>query len=168
MANDMLVRVEVWPVAADETGIWLVSGDDALRSHNVASDSEPHTVAEDLVTPLGLPALLHSTSWRVDGPAVIVTYLAVMVPGDLVRGVYPHAEPVGVPLQEAVGRPFTHGPVDPPTPRFIDVLMHGIRHLAFLVDNDATVSAALDGDWRRHLAALEPALAVMYQGRHAA
>ena len=31
MMEPMTTRVEVWPVAADELGIWLISGDDAWR-----------------------------------------------------------------------------------------------------------------------------------------
>jgi hypothetical protein len=46
--------------------------------------------------------------------------------------------------------------------------LHAIRHLAFLLKTDGTAAAALDDNWRRHLAEFEPALAQMYTERHAA
>ena len=45
------------------------------------------------------------------------------------------------------------------------LVTHGLRHLAFLRDHDAEVGAALDANWRRHLAPLEPALFTMFSER---
>jgi hypothetical protein len=43
MSEPMAVRLEIWPVSADKTGIWLVSGDDAWRpALPVMADTEPH------------------------------------------------------------------------------------------------------------------------------
>lgn len=169
MLENMPVRVEIWPVAADKVGVWLVSGEDAWRSGNVRSDSEPHTEVEFILgdhDALEQTSLMHSTSWRVDGPALLVTYMVVVkVPG-LIRDSWPNALPVSLDLATAVGKPPTHSPVDPPAPRHIDVLIHGLRHLRFLLDTDVTNASALDEHWRRHLAALEPALATMYDERH--
>ncbi len=169
MLEPMTVWVEVWPVAADEASLWLVSGNDAWRSGPVMADSEPHAELElSLHTHGALDhvRLLHSTSWRVDGPRVILTYVAVVHPGGPVRSAWPEALPIGLDLANAVGKPFTNAPVDPPTPRYIDVLLHGIRHLRFLLDTDATNAAALDHHWRRFLANLQPALARMYDQEH--
>lgn len=51
-------------------------------------------------------------------------------------------------------------------PRYIDVLLHGLRHLRFLLDSDATNAAALAEPWPQHLAPLTPALATMYDQHH--
>ena len=55
-------------------------------------------------------------------------------------------------------------------PEFIrasDVLLHGLRHLKFQIGpwGDANIAAAMDRNWRRHLHALKPALATMYDER---
>ena len=169
MAEPMTVRVEVWPVAADSAGIWLVSGDDAWRDTlPVAADSEPHAEVELLVGAHGDvdPAdvlLLHSTSWRVDGPSVVLTYVAVLRRPGLVLDIWPDARPVGRELAEAVGKPPTHAAADVPVPRYIDVLLHALRHLRMLRDTDAVARNALDATWQRHLDDLAPALAGMYQ-----
>lgn len=191
------VRVEVWPVAADAEGIWLLSETpdgqpDAWRSDPVSVLSGCHLTAERLLrahpgrgarsstqprywapipTPdegscLGDVQLLHSTSWRPDEDAVIVTYVAVLGghgPGEFALDVWPHARPVGLDLADAVGKPITVAAVDAPLPRDVDVLLHGIRHLRFLIEYDAPAAASLDACWHSWLADLQPALAGMYQ-----
>jgi hypothetical protein len=106
-----------------------------------------------------------------DGPSVVLTWIAVLgvdgyaeADGEVfVQDVWPGAVPLGPALAGAVGPTIPHGPLDPPTPRYIDVLLHGVRHLRFLLDTDAHVRDALNEHWRRHLAELTPALAGMYQ-----
>jgi hypothetical protein len=170
MSEPMTVRVEVWPVAADNIGIWLVSGGDAWRSRlPVMADNEPHAEVEYVLTEhdaLNDAVLLHSTSWRVDGPAIVLTYVAVIHSSGLVRDRWSGALPVSLSLTETVGRPPTNAPTEPPAPRYIDVLMHGLRHLRFLLDTDETNAAALNETWRRQLLSLDPALATMYSETH--
>jgi hypothetical protein len=48
-----------------------------------------------------------------------------------------------------------HTAAELPTPRYIDVLMRGIRHLRFLLDTDSESAAAFDEHWQRYLRALE-------------
>lgn len=172
MSEPMTVRVEVWPVTADATGLWLVSGNDAWRpSLPVMADNDIHAEVELELARNGAlddAVLLHSTSWRPDPSGLLLTYVAVLRKAGEVRMNWPGAEPISTRLPEAVGRPLTHGPTEPPLPRFVDVLLHGIRHLAWLRDTDATVASALDEHWRRHLAALRPALAGMYSEVHQA
>jgi hypothetical protein len=166
MMEAMAARVEVWPVAADELGVWLVSGDDAWRPDlPVMADNEPHFTAEMELSRHGAlePAvLLHSTSWRVDGPAIVLTYLAVIGVEAYVRDAWPAARPVSLKLAQRVGKPHPHAAIDPPTPRYIDVLLHGLRHLRFLLDTDTSAADALTDSWPTHLRELEPALAGMY------
>lgn len=170
MAENMAVWVEVWPIAADEIGIWLLSGQDAWRpALPVAADNEPHADVEMILAEhgiLGQAPLLHSTSWRCDGPRLVLTYVAVVETSGLVRDGWSDALPVGLELAEAVGRPPTNAAYDAPTPRYIDVLLHSLRHLRFLIDNDATAAEALREPLRTHLISLQPALAGMYGDRH--
>jgi len=167
----MTVRAEVWPVAADEIGLWLVSGGDAWRSDAVPADGDVHFEVEMLlgehgVTPADIAAV-HSTSWRPDGPAVVLTYMAVINPGGMVFDRWPDALPITADLADSVGKPPVHAATAPPVPRYVDVLLHGIRHLRFLVgpEGDRETAAALDANWRRHLAPLKPALAEMFSER---
>lgn len=164
MAENMTVRAEVWPLAADELGVWLLSGGDAWRSFAIAADSEPHFEVELLAAghDMPRPLLLHSTSWRSDGPAVVLTYVAVFDCPALVRDIWPAALPVDPGLLPAVGNPPGHGAADAPVPRYVDVLHHALRHLRFLMDTDAGAAAVLTGHWARHLARLTPVLAGMY------
>lgn len=158
-------RVEVWPVAADEHGIWLVSGGDAWRSPAIPASSEPHFEVELLIAghDVGLPSLLHSTSWRPDGPSIVLTYMAVLPCGELVLGRWPGARPISVDLLPAVGNPPVHGAAEVPVPRYVDVLHHGLRHFTMLMQTDTSARDVLSGHWATHLAHLEPALAGMYE-----
>jgi hypothetical protein len=166
MLEPMTVRVEVWPVAADPAGLWLVSGDDAWRSTAVMADDEPHAQVEALLWEHGVRGdveLLHSTSWRTDGPAVVLTYVAPLRCDDFVRDRWPDARPVTLGLAASVGKPPEAAPADPPAPRYVDVLLHALRHLRFLLDTDAANRTAMDEHLRRWLGELEPALAGMYE-----
>ncbi|WP_238018629.1 hypothetical protein KZZ52_49940 [Dactylosporangium sp. AC04546] len=166
----MQVLPEIWPVAADGIGIWLISGRDAWRPRlPVMADSEPHAEVELELSDQNVRndvTFLHSTSWRVDGPRLIVTYLAVVDRPGFVRDHWSDALPVSINMVAAVGKPPTHAPDEAPAPRYIDVLLHGLRHLSFLVgpNGDGTARTVLSDDWKRHLSQFEPALAGMYSG----
>lgn len=168
MLEPMSVTVEVWPVAADNAGLWLASGGDAWRYGPVAADGDVHYEVQALLSEHGISsaAAVHSTSWRPDGPSVVLTYMAVLAPDGVVRERWPRAQPVTAGLAEAVGRPPTHAAGEPPSPRYCDVLYHGLRHLAYLLDHDTTTAAAMGTLWREHLAPLRPALAGLYSEVH--
>lgn len=171
MSEPMQVWPEVWPLAADEAGIWLLSGPEGAWTPgaSVSADSEPHSEVELLLAEHGAladTALLHSTSWRIDGPALVVTYVAVIALGDHVRASWTGAIPVSVEAAHRVGPAPAHAPTHPPAPRYIDVLRHAVRHLAFLRDHDATTAATLPEPWSAHLTRIQPALAGMYSERH--
>ena len=168
MLEPMTVHVEVWPIAADEIGLWLLSGNDGWRAGPVMADDEPHSEVEYAISdhmPLDDVVLLHSTSWRVDGPRVVLTYMALVRTTDFVREAWPDARPINLDLAEAVGKPLSYKPSEPPTPRHIDVLVHGLRHLRFLMSTDSANAAAMEGYTQQHLAKLDPAFAAMYNDR---
>lgn len=164
--EQMTVRTEVWPVAADEHDLWLL-GEDAWRPNlPVSADGDVHaevelTLAEHGVRGDGLH-LLHSTSWRPQGASVMLTYVAVVGVSGRVLNRWPAARPIPPELLATVGRPTPHGAAQVPIPRWIDVLVHGIRHLEFLRRTDLEAARALVGPWVRHLRTLSPAFAGLY------
>ena len=167
MSEHMGVTVEVWPLAADETGIWLLA-DQAWQSGRIPADGNPafevgllayeHDAGERF-------AAMHSTSWRLDDRAgVILTYALVLDLGaGLVLDRWPDARPVTVQLLESVGKPYRHDPAGEPVPRHVDVLAHALRHLRFLVDTDGDAATALGAAWARQLADFRPVLAGLYR-----
>ena len=183
MGELMTVTVEVWPVAADEAGIWLLSGGDAWRFGPVEADSDVHWEVQRLLFEYGIDPdsalfvgfprnqpsaeVIHSTSWRPDGPTIVLTYMAVVKANGYVLETWPQAAPVTSALPAAIGKAPPHGAADVPVPRVADVLLHGLRHLKFLAgpEGDAETAAALDANWLRHLAPLRPALAKMFSER---
>ena len=172
MLEPMTVTVEVWPVTADEAGLWLISGGDAWRYGPVVADSDVHYEVESLLADHDLgsddTAALHSTSWRPDGPSVVLTYMAVITVSGFARVRWAPALPVTPALADAVGKPPTHAAAEAPVPRYVDVLLHGLRHLKYLSEHDATNAAAMGELWKRHLEPFAPALAGLYSQAHQA
>lgn len=180
--ENMTITIEVWPTVADKAGIGLISGRDAWRHGPVKAASDVHFEVQRLLfdhdidpddpslfvpLPAGVPVadVIHSTSWRPQGPTIVLTYMAVVKAGGYVRERWPAAAPLTAALAAEVGKAPPHGPAEVPVPRLIDVPLHGLRHLRWLMDYDAETSAALDENWRHHLAPLEPALFTMFSER---
>ncbi len=171
MSEPMTVYPECWPVAADQFGLWLLSGVGPLRPDlPVYADSDVHAEVELELYRNGIDhadvPLLHSTSWRPEGPSIILTYLAAVRRPGLVRENWPTALPISPLLVSQVGKPATHDAAEPPVPRHVDVLEHALRHAAFLLEWDATAASAFDEHWVRHLKVLRPALAGLYSEVH--
>jgi hypothetical protein len=168
----MKVWMEVWPLSADKTGLWLLDEEAWRASVEVMSDADVHAEAQAVLSSHGVDVsgvrVLHSTSWRQDGAALVLTYMAVvpLPPSGLVQEWWPQARPVGVELVTHVGRPRTHAAAAAPTPAYLDVLLHGLRHLRHLLDTDITESEAMGPLWHRHLEPLRPALAGLYSELH--
>lgn len=167
----MLTYSEVWPLAADDAGLWLLDGTGPWPSLYIHRQSDPLTLAEIELIQHSVnlnDALLHSTSWRIDYSADsdqnfgVYTFMAVIGCDGLVRDRWPTALPITTELADQVGRAPRHGPVELPEVRQWDVLLHGLRHLRFLRETDSDIRAALNDDWCRHLEAFVPAIARMY------
>lgn len=93
--------------------------------------------------------LVHSTSWRYDHGQLVLSFLAV-VPPTAVEG-----EPWLPVTRAGLARgDATSAPSDVPWPA---VLEHALRHLAWLVQDDPHVAAALDPSWRAILSGYVPA-----------
>jgi hypothetical protein len=145
------------PVRAEIFLVWLngrrleLTGPDGPTPWIVQLDDAEHPVevVERIVTGIvGPPALLHSTSWRRTGASVILSFVVVIGPeqvGDM------QSAPVGrseLARSEATRAPahIGHG----------QVLEHGLRHLAWLAQDDAVVKARLSSDWHDALADYVP------------
>lgn len=104
--------------------------------------ADPDSVARELTRGIGVPAILHSTSWRWEKDGTIVlTYLAYVEKAD-----FAGPEPVRLGWDEFA----PPRPTDPQRPRperilERDVLAHGVRHLSFLVRyaRDGRLASAL-------------------------
>jgi hypothetical protein len=163
---------EIWPLAVDDLGIWLISGRDAWRTGPVPSGSGADFEAKLELFAYGIGKdqlpFIHSTSWRDELPRLIVTFAAWVQParGDLVRGTWRGAMPLTAGAAKAVGPARPHAPAEPPQPTYFHVLMHALRHIKWLSDpaNDIDSAAVLatDGRWGRHLAPFQPELARMF------
>ncbi len=165
MSDHMGVHIELWTLAADDAGIWLVSGGDAWRSARIDADSFVQSEVELLAAEYAPGVRLqvtHSTSWRQDRSGLVVTYVAIAEAPEFVQDRWPDALPLTTEVLAEVGKPHPHAPNGAPMPRRIDVLVHAVRHLRFLRDMDVPTSAAMDSNWKRHLEPFEPALACMF------
>ncbi len=95
------------------------------------------------------PLLVHSTSWRLEGARVVLTYIVVVgPPGNLNENLLD--EPVS---RADLARGDAMGP--PPEIGVSQVLEHAFRHLSWLVKDDDAVRAALP-DWVAFLGTYEP------------
>lgn len=118
---------------------WLIETD--RDDHPLAT---ARRIANEVLSDL---VVLHSTSWRYERNAVILTFLAVV-------GSVP--EPMG---QQPLGRSdLARGSATsaPETIGFESVLEHGLRHLAWLAREDVIVGDALDARWHTFLASFIP------------
>jgi hypothetical protein len=97
---------------------------------------------------VGSPLLVHSTSWRRDRDAVILSFVVVIAPGQ-----------VGDMASQPIGRAELARSEATAAPRGIAtsaVVEHGLRHMAWLVKDDPVVAATLDQGWRETLAGYMP------------
>lgn len=113
-------------------------------------DLDPHEAIVDAVAELGLsPIMVHSTSWRVVGQVLLLTFLVAVEPPASV----PETCEVELVTRAELARGRAVGP--PPQVHLSQVLEHGLRHLAWLVREDDAIEHAL-GDWARALSRYEP------------
>lgn len=113
-------------------------------------DQPPGDIVAHAARRYGLaPLLVHSTSWRLEGGRVVLTY-AVVVERPRVLNENLADEPVS---RADLARGDAMGP--PPEIGVSHVLEHAFRHLSWLVKDDPAVRTALP-DWAAFLAGYEP------------
>jgi hypothetical protein len=157
-ADNPLEGIEVTgPVRAEVFMVWLnrdrieIAGPDGARAWIVQLDEVEHPVeAVDRIVRglIGAPLLVHSTSWRRDSAAVILSFVVVIGPGRVAGW---ESAPVG--RAELARSAATRAPNAIGTGQ---VLEHGLRHLAWLAQDDAVVRDRLSPAWKVALAGYVP------------
>jgi hypothetical protein len=147
------------PVQAEIFVVWLNEHDLVLELTGpcgaapwyveLEATDHPVTVVERIVRgALGSPKLIHSTSWRRDRDAVILSFVVVIDAAD-----------VGAMDSVAIGRAALARGEATAAPRAIaseQVVEHGLRHLAWLAKDDPVVSHELSPAWKQVLASYVP------------
>lgn len=115
----------------------------------IGADDDPVEVVVRLAGNLmGEPLLVHSTSWRRARGSVILSFVVVNHDGQA-------AELEGIPVGRA--ELARSGATNPPVAiAQLQVLEHGLRHLAWLVEDDKAVRDALSEEWKQVLAGYVP------------
>ena len=109
----------------------------------------PVAVVERIVRDVvGPPVLVHSTSWRRERSAVVLSFV-VVIDQSLVGGM--DTAPIG--RSELARSAATEAP---PDIAYQQVLEHGIRHMAWLASDDPVVRDELTGPWQTVLASYTP------------
>jgi hypothetical protein len=107
---------------------------------DVAKGADPlQTVTAITKVNVGSPALVHSTSWRHARGGVVLTFIAVMDAADV--GTLSRMK---VERSELVRGEATSAPGLVPAEAVIE---HGLRHLAWLTQDDPVIAAALPTGW---------------------
>lgn len=115
----------------------------------VRADDDPVEVVARLAKNLmGEPLLVHSTSWRRARGSVILSFVVVNRDDQA-------PELPGIPIGRAdlARSAATEAPV---AIAHQQVLEHGLRHLAWLVNDDETVRSVLNEEWKQVLAGYVP------------
>jgi hypothetical protein len=145
------------PVQAEVFVVWLDGDRIALTGPcgpgpwilELGASDHPVEVVDRIVRDVvGDPLLVHSTSWRRDRDAVILTFVVAIDSAQALQMQSCSVTPAELARGGATSAPATIG-VD-------QVLEHGLRHLAWLAADDAAVQAVLSEPWRIALAAHTP------------
>jgi len=144
------VQAEVFVVWLNEDHLELTGPCGAAPWLIELGDTEhPLEVVERIVRDgVGPPRLLHSTSWRRDRGAVILSFVAVI-----------DGSQVGDMASTRIGRTAlarSTATEAPSTIAFEQVVEHGLRHMAWLAQDDAAVATELSERWRVALAGYVP------------
>jgi hypothetical protein len=144
------VRAEVFLVTLDGERLELTGPDGPVPwILQLAEGEDPVEAVERIVSGLvGTPKLVHSTSWRRDGVAVILSFVVVIDAEQ--RSAMP-GRPIGrseLARSEATRAPSSIGQQQ--------VLEHALRHLAWLAKDDPVVARELSEGWHRALADYVP------------
>ena len=113
-----------------------------------AADHPVDVVTRVVTDVIGQPLLVHSTSWRRDREAVILSFVAVI-----------DRSLVGTMASLPIERTMLARGGAAAAPQAIatsQVVEHGLRHMAWLAEDDPVVAAGLPAGWRPLLATYVP------------
>jgi hypothetical protein len=145
------------PVQAEVFVVWLngdhleLTGPDGPMPWliELGAIDHPVEVVDRIVRDvIGPPLLVHSTSWRRDRAAVILSFVVVIDPA---LAAAMDSAPIG--RADLARSEATAAPRDI---AYQQVVEHGLRHLAWLVADDPVVAGELSDEWRRVLAEYVP------------
>ena len=145
------------PVQAEVFVVWLHDGRLELTGPcgaapwliDIGRAEHPVEVVSQIVRDaIGEPLVVHSTSWRRDRDAVILSFVAVIDAG-LVGAMA--SAPIG---RTALAR--SEATAAPAEIAYEQVLEHGLRHLAWLIADDPVVAAELPPSWAMALGGYAP------------
>lgn len=145
------------PVQAEVFVVWLGPAGPELTGPcgaapwliEVGADEHPVEVVTRIIGDVvGPPRLVHSTSWRRVGSAVMLSFIAI-IDEPLVRAM----ETTPIERAELARGTAAEAPRSIAT---ASVVEHGLRHLAWLAREDAIVAAELSDGWRDALAPYIP------------
>ena len=144
------VRAEVFMVWLNIDRLELTGPDGAVPwILQLAEGEDPVEAVDRIVSGLvGPPLLVHSTSWRRDGSAVILSFVVVIGPEQAIGMASAPISRAELARSAATRAPGSIG--------HAQVLEHGLRHLAWLAQDDKVVAERLTGGWRDVLAAYVP------------
>ena len=145
------------PVQAEVFVVWL--RDDHLELTGpcgaapwlieLGANDHPVAVVDRLVrNVIGEPLLVHSTSWRRDHDAVILSFVVVI-----------DRRLVGAMASEPVTRAELARSAATAAPKAIghlQVVEHGLRHMAWLAEDDPVVRSTLSDGWKMALRGYVP------------
>jgi hypothetical protein len=145
------------PVQAEVFVVWLATDHLELTGPcgaapwliEVGTAEHPVEVVDRLVRDaIGSPLLVHSTSWRRDHDGVILSFVVVIEPELVGPMASAPVERADLARSEATAAPraIAH----------VQVVEHGLRHLAWLVRDDPVVAAELQPPWPQILAGYVP------------
>jgi hypothetical protein len=149
-------RVE-GPVQAEVFVVWLAGDHLELTGPcgaapwliEVGADQHPLDVVSRVVSDVvGAPQLVHSTSWRQEAGAVVLSFLVVID-----AGLVGTMDSVPVGRAELARNSATAAPAAIASSQVVE---HGLRHLAWLAKEDPVVSTELSDGWRAVLATYVP------------
>jgi hypothetical protein len=145
------------PVVAEVFVVWLDGGTISLTGPDgpqawrleLGESDHPVSVVDRIVRDaMGEPLLVHSTSWRRDRAAVILSFI-VVVDGSVVGSMA--SRPVG--RADLARSDARAAPRDIATDQVVE---HALRHLAWLAEDDPVVREELSDAWRAALRAYAP------------
>lgn len=144
------------PVRAEIFMVWLnggrieITGPDGARPWIIQLDVEHPVESVDRIVRnhVERPLLVHSTSWRRDAAAVILSFLVVIGPEQAAE-----MESAPIDRAELARSEATRAPTAIGTSQ---VLEHALRHLAWLAKDDDVVRDRLSPGWHAVLAGYSP------------
>lgn len=149
------LRVEVWALAVDDFGAYLVSGDQAWAAGMpVQVGGSPDLDAEDLLREYDVwqqTLYLHPSHFRMTRDGLVVAYTVMLRTSGPVRNRWSQAVSLAAVQTGAVALPGR------------DVLLTGVGYLRWMLDNEPDFLALLRGAgvetvWAKQLRRFAPAL----------